>query len=234
MRRPDRDRLLELPTLEVAASLLGWRLVRDDGDGRRVGRIVELEAYIGEDDRASHARFGRTVRNQVMYGPPGRAYVYLVYGMHDCLNIVTEPVGTPAALLVRAVEPLEGAALMRASRTRRATERRRAAARGPSQSAGTGAIAIADQRLAAGPGLVCAAFALDRSLTGHDLFDPDAIVRLEPPPATEPAPSVVAGPRVGVAYAGAPWIDVPWRLAIRGNPAVSRPPIEAPAEQRSG
>ena len=236
MRRPDRDRLFGLPTLEVAASLLGWRLVRDDGDGRRVGRIVELEAYIGEGDRASHARFGRTVRNGVMYGPPGRAYVYLVYGMHDCLNIVTEPVGTPAALLVRAVEPLEGAALMRASRTRRAAERRRATPRASSRSAGTGTRtdAIADHRLAAGPGLVCAAFALDRSLTGHDLFDPDATVRLERPPATEPGPDVIAGPRVGVAYAGAPWTDVPWRFAIRGNPAVSSPPIEAAAEQRSG
>jgi DNA-3-methyladenine glycosylase len=234
MRRPDRDRLLELPTLEVAASLLGWRLVRDDADGRRVGRIVELEAYIGEDDRASHARFGRTVRNKVMYGPPGRAYVYLVYGMHDCLNIVTEPVGTPAALLVRAVEPLEGVALMRASRTRRTAERRRSTARASSRPAGTGKDAIADHRLAAGPGLVCSAFELDRSLTGHDLFDRDATVRLEPPPATDPAASVVAGPRVGVAYAGAPWTDVPWRLAIRGNPAVSRPRIEASAEQRSG
>ena len=232
MRRPDRDRLLRLPTLEVAASLLGWRLVRDDGDGRRVGRIVELEAYIGEDDRASHARFGRTVRNQVMYGPPGRAYVYLVYGMHDCLNIVTEPVGTPAAVLVRAVEPLEGVALMRASRARRATERRRASPGASSRSASPGT--IADHRLAAGPGLVCAAFALDRSLTGHDLFDPDGTVRLEPPPATEPVPSVVARPRVGVAYAGAPWTDVPWRLAILGNPAVSRPPFEASAAQRSG
>ena len=232
VRRPDRDRLLELPTLEVAVSLLGWRLVRDDPDGRRVGRIVELEAYIGEDDRASHARFGRTVRNQVMYGPPGRAYVYLVYGMHDCLNIVTEPVGTPAAVLVRAVEPLEGVALMRASRTRRAAERRRAAS--PESDRSAGPDAMADHLLAAGPGLVCAAFAFDRSLTGHDLFDPGATIRMEPPPATEPAARVVAGPRVGVAYAGAPWIDVPWRFAIHGNQAVSRPPIEAPSGRPSG
>ena len=117
-RRTEHDPILDLPTLSVARSLLGWRLVRDDAGGRlRVARIVELEAYIGEDDRASHARFGRTTRNEVMYGPPGRAYVYLVYGMHDCLNIVTEPIGSPAALLVRAVQPLEGADLMRAART---------------------------------------------------------------------------------------------------------------------
>jgi DNA-3-methyladenine glycosylase len=93
---------------------------------------------------------------------------------------------------------------------------------------------MADHLLAAGPGLVCAAFALDRSLTGHDLFDPDATIRLEPPPETEPAPRVVAGPRVGVAYAGAPWTDVPWRLAIHGNPAVSLPPVEAPSGRPFG
>ncbi len=112
------------PTLEAARALLGARLVRDavpaadDGPGlaRRVGRIVEVEAYIGEDDLASHARFGPTDRNRVMYGPPGTAYVYLVYGMHHCLNVVTEPTGRPAALLVRAVEPLDGVDAMRAAR----------------------------------------------------------------------------------------------------------------------
>ena len=97
---------------------------RGAGDGgtglaRRVGRIVEVEAYIGEEDRASHARFGPTDRNRVMYGPAGTAYVYLVYGMHHCLNVVTEPAGRPAALLVRAVEPIDGIDAMRAARERR-------------------------------------------------------------------------------------------------------------------
>ena len=120
--------LFARPTLEIAERLLGWRLVRVDADGTaRVGRIVELEAYIGEHDRASHARFGRTDRNRVMYGPPGRAYVYLVYGMHDCLNIVTEPEGSPAALLVRAVDPLDGVAAMRDARERRLRTRSRRA-----------------------------------------------------------------------------------------------------------
>jgi DNA-3-methyladenine glycosylase len=239
-RRREHDRILDLPTLAVARSLLGWRLVRDDAAGRRSGRIVELEAYVGEDDRASHARFGRTARNGVMYGPPGRAYVYLVYGMHDCLNIVTERAGSPAALLVRAIEPLEGIELMRASRARRAVERRRRTAVQARRDGEAGAggrpspAAGADHRLASGPGLVCAAFDLDRSLTGQDLFTPDAAVRIEPPPPVEPDPVVVAGPRVGIGYAGAPWTEVPWRFAIAGNPAVSRPPVEAPTSRRPG
>jgi DNA-3-methyladenine glycosylase len=224
-RALDRAGLLALPTLAVGASLLGWRLVRDDADGLRVGRIVELEAYIGEDDLASHARFGRTARNDVMYGPPGRAYVYLVYGMHDCLNIVTEPIGSPAALLVRAVEPLAGVELMRASRARRGTGRRRTPDAPVAEPAVVRAPTVPDHRLAAGPGLVCAAFDLDRSLTGHDLFAPDVAVRIEPPPVDEAAPVVIAGPRVGIGYAGPPWTEVPWRLAIAGNPAVSRPPV---------
>jgi DNA-3-methyladenine glycosylase len=93
--------------------LLGGRLVHDSATGRRSGRIVEVEAYIGEDDQASHARFGRTARNAVMYGPAGIAYVYLVYGMYDCLNIVAEVAGRPAAVLIRAVEPIEGLDAMR-------------------------------------------------------------------------------------------------------------------------
>lgn len=191
-----------------------------------MGRIVELEAYLGEDDRASHARFGRTPRNAVMFGPPGRAYVYLVYGMHDCLNIVTGPAGEASALLVRAVEPLEGIELMRSSRDMRARERRRGASDPGPRAKGSGA-PVPDARLAAGPGLVCAAFDLDRALTGRDLLDPRAPVRLEPPPAGETPPVIAAGPRVGIAYAGEPWASAPWRLAIAGHPSLSRPPLAA-------
>ena len=194
--------------------------------GRRVARIVELEAYVGEDDRASHARFGRTARNAVMYGAPGTAYVYLVYGMHDCLNIVTEPAGRPAALLVRAVEPLEGVDAMRAARSRRARERRRAVP--GADRAAPGAQTPAN-RIGSGPGLVCAILDLDRSLTGADLLDPAGTVRLEPRPPDEPVPAVVASPRVGIGYAGEPWTSVPWRLSIAGHPAVSRPAPVDPA-----
>jgi DNA-3-methyladenine glycosylase len=199
-----------------------------------VGRIVELEAYIGEGDRASHARFGRTARNAVMYGPPGIAYVYLVYGMHDCLNIVTEPAGQPAALLVRAVEPVVGIHAMRAARAERSVSRRRATAN--HDQAGRASLvdaaadrlrSVPDTRLAAGPALVAAAFGLDRALTGTDLFDPASPVRIEPRPDAEPEPAIVAGPRVGVGYAGPDWAERPWRLSIVGHPSVSRPRPDA-------
>jgi DNA-3-methyladenine glycosylase len=158
-----------------------------------------------------------------MYGLPGTAYVYLVYGMHDCLNIVTEPAGRPAALLVRAVEPLHGLQAMRAARARRARDRRRSRDDAVPHPGTTARTAIPDARLGSGPGLVCAILDLDRTLTGADLLDPAGSARLEPRPAHEPAPSVIAGPRVGIAYAGEPWTSLPWRLSIRDHPSVSRP-----------
>ena len=109
------------PTLTVARALLGQRLVRET-DGRRLGGlIVETEAYIGFDDTACHASKGRTSRTEVMFGPPGQTYVYLIYGMYHMLNLVTEPVDFPAAVLIRAIEPLEGIELMQ--RHRRQTSR---------------------------------------------------------------------------------------------------------------
>lgn len=202
--RPFPREVLAADTLSAGRALLGARLVREPGVGAsvpRVGRIVEVEAYIGPDDQASHARMGRTPRNAPMFGVPGVAYVYLVYGMHHCLNVVTEPAGRPAALLIRAVEPLSGVEAMRAAR---------------------GATRDHDVRLAAGPGRVGAAFGIDRSFSGLDLCDPAATLHLELPPAGEPAPEIVAGPRVGIAYAGEPWTSLPWRLAVAGSPALSR------------
>ena len=209
------------------------RLVRDadassELAGRRVGRIVELEAYVGEEDRASHARFGRTDRNRIMFGPPGMAYVYLVYGMYDCLNIVTEPAGGPAALLVRAVEPLEGADAMREARLAWSAGRRRGLEPAAIQRERERLARLRDARLASGPGLVAAAFSIDRSHTGLDLLDPASPVRLENAPTGEGSPGVVVGPRVGVAYAGAEWAARPWRFAVRGSPALSRPPLSGP------
>jgi DNA-3-methyladenine glycosylase len=165
-----------------------------------------------------------------MYGPPGIAYVYLVYGMHDCLNIVSESVGRPAALLVRAVEPVAGIEAMRIARAERAVSRRRASA-GATADDRASLIAAAikrlrttpDTQLAAGPALVAAAFDLDRSLTGTDLFNATSPVRVEPRPATDPVPPIVAGPRIGIAYAGPEWARQPWRLSIAGHPSVSRP-----------
>ena len=195
-----------------------------------MARIVELEAYIGEDDRASHARFGRTARNAVMYGPAGIAYVYLVYGMHDCLNIVSDAVRRPAALLVRAVEPLEGLDAMRAARAERTVLRRRTARTAPDAdrealiaAAADRLRAVPDARLASGPALVAAAFDLDRSLTGTDLFDPASPVRVEPRRAADPTPRIIASPRVGIGYAGPVAMGRPWRLSIADHPSVSRP-----------
>ena len=147
-----------------------------------------------------------------MYGRPGIAYVYLVYGMYDCLNVVTEPAGRPAAVLIRAVEPVIGAAAMR--RARIARTRRR----GPPAVGRLGAMAAA--RLAAGPGLVAAAFDIDRTETGADLLDPRSALRLEP--GTAPT-LVVATARVGIDYAAEPWRSRPWRLVDPSSPAVSGP-----------
>ncbi|HEU0245382.1 MAG TPA: DNA-3-methyladenine glycosylase [Candidatus Limnocylindrales bacterium] len=210
---------LEGDTVEAGRALLGARLVRDPVAGleRRVGRIVEVEAYVGVEDRASHARMGPTARNRVMFGPAGVAYVYLVYGMHHCLNVVTEHEGRPAALLIRALEPVAGIPAMRAAREAAAPSRRRAA--GPVSHHRP----VAQERLAAGPGLVAAAFGIDRTFTGLDLCDPASPLRLECRPDDEPEPVVVATPRIGIAFAGEPWVSRPWRLVAAGSPSLSGP-----------
>jgi DNA-3-methyladenine glycosylase len=183
---------------------------------------VEVEAYIGRDDRASHARFGETARNRVMFGPPGHAYVYLVYGMYDCLNVVTEPSGAPAAVLVRAVEPLEGIESMRVDRAVHAAARRRRSAEAAAAEAAR-IERLPANRLASGPGLVAAAFGLDTGWTSVDLCDASSPLRLEVRPVTAAAPTVAATPRIGVGYAGPDWAARPWRFIERGHPSVSGP-----------
>jgi DNA-3-methyladenine glycosylase len=183
----------EQPTVEVARQLLGKYLVRIGAAGVRAGMILETEAYVGLDDKASHASRGRTPRTSVMFGPAGFAYVYLIYGMHHCLNVVTEQEGYPAAVLIRAVEPSEGMALMQKERP------------------------LPDvRRLTNGPGKLCQAFGIDRRLNGLDmcgeaLFVEDRDTRLV---------DIVVTTRVGVDYAG-PWKDKPWRFYIAGHPGVS-------------
>jgi DNA-3-methyladenine glycosylase len=182
-------------TRDVARQLLGKYLIRKHPDGTTVGRIVETEAYIGPEDKACHASKGRTARTEVMFGPAGYAYVYLVYGFHHMLNIVTESVDYPAAVLIRAVEPVGGVEIMKA--------RRRTASL---------------HNLASGPGKLCQAFAIDRKLNGDDLRG--KFLYLEE--RHEAASKVVTTPRIGVDYAG-PWKDKPWRFLIKDNEFVSKP-----------
>ncbi len=157
-----------------------------------------------------------------MFGPPGIAYVYLVYGMYDCLNIVAEPVGSPAAVLIRAVEPLDGVDAMRDARL--AVARRRRARAADHQSEATRLASLPAWRLASGPGLAAAAFSVTRFDTGLDLCDPASALRLETAPPGRRAAAVEAGPRVGIDYAGAPWTEVPWRFVDPTSPALSGRP----------
>jgi len=143
-----------------------------------------------------------------MFGPPGVAYVYRVYGMYDCLNVVTEPEGHPAAVLIRAVEPLEGVEAMRAGRLAHGR-------------AGQGLERVPDHRLASGPGLVAAAFGLDRSDSGTNLCDRAATIRLMGPANSVADGDVRATPRIGVDYAAEPWRSIPWRLVVRGHRSAS-------------
>jgi DNA-3-methyladenine glycosylase len=177
------------PTLEVARDLLGRTLVRTLDGQRLAGRICEVEAYVGEADLASHAARGPSPRNRSMYGPGGLAYVYLIYGLHYCLNVVTEEAGFPAAVLIRVIEPLEGLPLIQANRAIR-----------PLRS------------LTDGPAKLCQALAIDRRLDGHDLTSGVGLW-LEPGEPV-PATAVQTTPRVNVG-GDQQARTVPWRFALR-------------------
>src|SRR5213593_3194206 len=184
--------------LEVARDLLGKKLVVTNRNGARVAAIiVETEAYRGPEDKASHAYNGRrTRRTETMYGVGGTAYVYFVYGMYHQFNVVTNLEDVPHAILVRAVEPVEGIGLMRKRRRGRS-----------------------DQSLTNGPGKLCIALGIDRKLDGADLLGDR--VWIEEGRGPIPPSAIAVGRRIGIDYAEA-WVDKPWRFWIRNNPFVSR------------
>jgi DNA-3-methyladenine glycosylase len=177
------------PAPEVARALLGKLLVNRGA----AGRIVEVEAYLGEDDPAAHAWRGLTPRTRVLFGPPGHAYVYLIYGMYECLNVVAEPEGSPGCVLIRALEPLCGLARMR---RRRPGIRRR-------------------EDLASGPGKLTLAMGITRRMNGADLVSGPLQIRAFDP---EPPLAVIATPRVGIRHAS----DRLLRFAVDGSRYVSR------------
>jgi DNA-3-methyladenine glycosylase len=170
-------------TLVVARQLIGMHLVHRDAGVRRVGRIVETEAYLGPRDLAAHSARGRTPRNAVMFGPPGHAYVYFIYGFWNCVNVVTREAGVPQAVLVRALEPVEG---------------------------------IDDKTW--GPGLLCRAMHIDRTLNGADLEGQR--LWIERPHEAKRRVNVSRATRIGISYAG-DWAQRLWRFFAADSPYVS-------------
>ena len=188
-------------TEQVARDLLGCILECHTDDGVASGRIVETEAYLGEHDLACHAAVGRTRRTEPLYGPPGTAYVYFIYGVHWCFNAVTREAGLPSAVLVRAIEPVDGLQLMR---TRRAAARK-------------------DVDLTNGPGKLCAALGIDVRHNARPLNRRPILIREGEPVSPE---KVVVTPRIGITQHA----DWPLRWIIDGNPYVSRTPRTFPRQ----
>ena len=186
------------PAQEVAPDLLGCVFEHETADGLVAVALTEVEAYAGEVDPASHAYRGRTVRNAVMFGPAGHAYVYFTYGMHFCVNVVCMPPGTASAVLLRAGQVIAGEELARARR-------------GPAST---------PRDLARGPARLCQALGIDRRLDGADLCDEASPLRLRKAVATvrsEEKTAIHTGPRVGVREGA----DVPWRFWLDGAASVS-------------
>ena len=181
------------PTLTLARNLMGKTLVRRYRNQRLSGRIVEVEAYHQDGDQAAHSYRGATARNQVMFGPPGHLYVYFIYGMHFCMNVVTEAAGVGAAVLIRAVEPLDGLSVMQELRGAK----------------------IKPRDLTSGPAKCCQALAIDRSQDGQPLTGP--VIWLEDGDAGSPD-QIETSPRIGISKS----IDLPWRFTLKGNPYLSR------------
>jgi DNA-3-methyladenine glycosylase len=197
----DRFLRFDADPVTTARRLLGQQLVRIV-DGRRLaGRIVEVEAYLGPEDRAAHTFGGRrTARNESMWRGGGHAYVYFTYGMHHCMNVVCGRPGTGAAVLLRALEPTEGVDLMFARRPR----------------------ARRETQLCSGPGRLAQAFAIDRAQDGADLRTDPALWIEALHRRAVPARAIAATPRIGIGYAG-PWARRLLRFHLRDNAHVSRP-----------
>jgi DNA-3-methyladenine glycosylase len=187
------------PAVQVAPDLLGCVLTHDGPDGPVAAVIVETEAYAGPADPASHAFRGETARNEVMFGPPGHAYVYFTYGMHFCVNLVCLPAGQASAVLLRAGRVTEGVALAAA---------RRAASRVPPE-----------RELARGPGRLCQALGITRARNGADVCCAGSPLRVAAGASPWPADgaTISTGPRVGISRAA----ELPWRFWITGEPSVS-------------
>jgi DNA-3-methyladenine glycosylase len=177
------------PTVEVARDMLGKIVVH----GATSGRIVETEAYLGGDDLAAHSARGITPRTRVLFGPPGHAYVYFIYGMYECLNVVAEPDGKPGGVLIRALEPVGGIEIMRQRRPK--------------------AHSLRD--LASGPGRLTLALGITRAQNGADVTRGELTVRAR---AGERPFEIEATPRIGIRHCA----DWPLRFVIKGNPFVSR------------
>jgi DNA-3-methyladenine glycosylase len=186
-------------TVAVARAFLGQRLVRILAGARLSGLICETEAYAGPDDQASHA-YRRTPRSAIMYGPPGHAYVYFIYGMYHCLNVVSEADGHPGAVLLRALLPQEGIEMLRARRP-----------------------GVRDSRLADGPGKLCAAMGITGAQNGLDLCESDELF-LEKSGAAVPDAAVIATPRVGV-RGDASALSRPWRFVWHPPSSALPPPV---------
>ena len=187
MPSPISRKFYNRPTLTVARELIGARLVRILDGVKLVGTITETEGYIGEEDQACHARAGRTPRTYVMYGPPGRAYVYFTYGNHWMLNAVTEQEGFPAAVLIRAIWPIEGVEVMSARRAGGDTF---------------------------GPGKLCQAMGISREENNADLTTTNSNLWIEAGKSI-PASIVTIGSRVGLYKVPEPWRSKPWRFLVK-------------------
>ena len=194
--------LLAPPDPIIAAKrLLGGELItRVKGETTSV-TITETEAYFAPEDLASHASGNkRTKRTEVFFAAPGTAYVYLCYGIHEMFNVVTGPAGTPHAVLIRAGAPSQGLEIIQ--------RRRKISGLGP--------------RLSAGPGVLTKALGIDRRFNGVDLLKPGGDLRLVLSGQPVPEDRIIATPRIGIDYAGEPWVGKPWRFYVKNSPYVSR------------